>query len=122
LSLCLRSCFTNTPTLITDFLLFIRSLGCTVIELLDGEPPYHDLQPMGALYKIVEDEHPPIPESVSAVRLENDVRKCSYIQRVNRFTFCTLDRSRFFDAVFPKRLQSTSVCQETVETPMDSNV
>ncbi|GJJ77608.1 hypothetical protein EMPS_09967 [Entomortierella parvispora] len=45
----------------------IWSLGCTVIELLDGEPPYHDLQPMGALYKIVDDEHPPIPESVSAI-------------------------------------------------------
>ncbi|KAG0017501.1 hypothetical protein BGZ80_008209 [Entomortierella chlamydospora] len=41
------------------------SVGCTVIELLDGEPPYHDLPPMGALYRIVQDDHPPIPESVS---------------------------------------------------------
>ncbi|KAI8606109.1 hypothetical protein EDD21DRAFT_361865 [Dissophora ornata] len=44
----------------------IWSVGCTVIELLDGEPPYHDLPPMGALYRIVQDDHPPIPESVSA--------------------------------------------------------
>ncbi|KAG0229437.1 hypothetical protein BGW42_001592 [Actinomortierella wolfii] len=45
----------------------IWSVGCTVIELLDGEPPYHDLPPMGALYRIVQDDHPPIPESVSAM-------------------------------------------------------
>ncbi|KAF9152571.1 hypothetical protein BG015_005058 [Linnemannia schmuckeri] len=45
----------------------IWSVGCTVIELLDGEPPYHDLPPMGALYRIVQDDHPPIPEGVSAI-------------------------------------------------------
>ncbi|KAF9968458.1 hypothetical protein BGZ70_003593 [Mortierella alpina] len=45
----------------------IWSVGCTVIELLDGEPPYHTLPPMGALYRIVQDDHPPIPESVSAI-------------------------------------------------------
>ncbi|KAF9189540.1 hypothetical protein BGZ51_005613 [Haplosporangium sp. Z 767] len=45
----------------------IWSVGCTVIELLDGEPPYHELPPMGALYRIVQDDHPPIPESVSAI-------------------------------------------------------
>ncbi|KAG0217908.1 hypothetical protein BGX33_009207 [Mortierella sp. NVP41] len=45
----------------------IWSVGCTVIELLDGEPPYHDLPPMGALYRIVQDDHPPIPECVSAI-------------------------------------------------------
>jgi serine/threonine protein kinase len=45
----------------------IWSVGCTVIELLDGEPPYHDLPPMGALYRIVQDDHPPIPESFSGI-------------------------------------------------------
>ncbi|KAG0263128.1 hypothetical protein BG011_009230 [Mortierella polycephala] len=45
----------------------IWSVGCTVIELLDGEPPYHEFPPMGALYRIVQDDHPPIPESVSAI-------------------------------------------------------
>jgi serine/threonine protein kinase len=47
----------------------IWSLGCTVIELLDGQPPYHNLQPMPALFKIVSDDHPPLPEGASpAVR------------------------------------------------------
>ncbi|KAI9696937.1 MAG: hypothetical protein M1836_004898 [Candelina mexicana] len=47
----------------------IWSLGCTVIELLDGKPPYHNLQPMPALFRIVNDDHPPLPEGASpAVR------------------------------------------------------
>jgi serine/threonine protein kinase len=43
----------------------IWSLGCTVIELLDGKPPYHKLAPMPALFRIVNDDHPPLPEGTS---------------------------------------------------------
>ncbi|KAH8693148.1 serine-threonine kinase SepH [Talaromyces proteolyticus] len=43
----------------------IWSLGCTVIELLDGKPPYHKLQPMPALFRIVNDDHPPLPQGAS---------------------------------------------------------
>ncbi|TID13675.1 STE/STE11/CDC15 protein kinase [Venturia nashicola] len=43
----------------------IWSLGCTVIELLAGKPPYHNLQPMPALFRIVNDDHPPFPEGAS---------------------------------------------------------
>ncbi|CAD6441345.1 922e390f-8a74-409d-978a-b007f9d50a7b [Sclerotinia trifoliorum] len=43
----------------------IWSLGCTVIELLEGKPPYHKLAPMPALFAIVNDDHPPLPEGVS---------------------------------------------------------
>ena len=45
----------------------IWSLGCTVIELLEGKPPYHKLAPMPALFAIVNDDHPPLPEGVSPV-------------------------------------------------------
>lgn len=45
----------------------IWSLGCTVIELLDGKPPYYKYQPMPALFRIVNDDHPPLPESASPV-------------------------------------------------------
>ncbi|KAI9717479.1 MAG: hypothetical protein M1828_007179 [Chrysothrix sp. TS-e1954] len=44
----------------------IWSLGCTVIELLDGKPPFHKLDPMPALFRIVNDDHPPLPESISS--------------------------------------------------------
>lgn len=43
----------------------IWSLGCTVIELLDGKPPYHKFAPMPALFRIVNDDHPPLPEGCS---------------------------------------------------------
>lgn len=43
----------------------IWSLGSTVIELLDGKPPYHKLAPMPALFRIVNDDHPPLPEGIS---------------------------------------------------------
>ncbi|XP_057527057.1 MAP3K epsilon protein kinase 1-like isoform X2 [Amaranthus tricolor] len=44
----------------------IWSVGCTVIELLTCVPPYYDLLPMTALFRIVQDEHPPIPDGLSA--------------------------------------------------------
>ncbi|KAJ2390027.1 Protein kinase of the Mitotic Exit Network, partial [Coemansia sp. RSA 2559] len=43
----------------------IWSLGCTLIELLTGKPPYSGMMQMAALYRIVEDDHPPIPEGIS---------------------------------------------------------
>lgn len=48
-------------------LLLRRSVGCTVIELLEGRPPYHALKPMQALYRIVQDDSPPIPEGASPI-------------------------------------------------------
>jgi serine/threonine protein kinase len=46
---------------------FNRSLGCTVIELCTGKPPYADLITMTAMFKIVEDDCPPLPENISDV-------------------------------------------------------
>lgn len=40
----------------------IWSLGCTLIELITGKPPYADLIAMSAMFRIVEDDHPPLPE------------------------------------------------------------
>lgn len=38
-----------------------------MIELLEGKPPYHFLDPMPALFRIVQDDCPPIPEGASPV-------------------------------------------------------
>jgi serine/threonine protein kinase len=48
----------------------IWSVGCTVIELLDGRPPYHQLQAMPALFRIVNDDHPPLPQGASPVVID----------------------------------------------------
>lgn len=38
-----------------------------VIELLEGRPPYHFLDPMPALFRIVQDDCPPIPDGASPI-------------------------------------------------------
>ncbi|RIA90157.1 kinase-like domain-containing protein [Glomus cerebriforme] len=53
----------------------IWSLGCTIIELLTGKPPYSDLLAMTALFRIVEDDCPPLPESISD-DLTDFLKKC----------------------------------------------
>jgi serine/threonine protein kinase len=54
----------------------IWSVGCVVIELITSEPPYYDLAPMAALFRIVQDaDGPKIPSGVSPV-LRDFLRKC----------------------------------------------
>lgn len=53
----------------------IWSVGCTVIELLTGFPPYHELSDVTALFRIVTDECPPLPDDVS-VECQNFLRAC----------------------------------------------
>lgn len=44
----------------------IWSLACTVIELLTGKPPYADVaNSMSVMFRIVEDDMPPVPEDCS---------------------------------------------------------
>jgi Protein kinase domain len=53
----------------------IWSVGCTVVELLTGKPPYFDLQQMPALFRIVQDSHPPLPDNISDA-LEDFLMQC----------------------------------------------
>ncbi|ORY99992.1 kinase-like domain-containing protein [Syncephalastrum racemosum] len=43
----------------------IWSLGCTLVELITGKPPYADMIAMSAMFRIVEDDYPPIPGGIS---------------------------------------------------------
>lgn len=45
----------------------IWSLGCTIIELVTGFPPYFDSPAMTAVFKMVSEPHPPLPDDVSPV-------------------------------------------------------
>lgn len=53
----------------------IWSLGCTVIELLTGFPPYHDLNVFSAMFSISRDQCPPLPPDLS-VDCEDFLMKC----------------------------------------------
>ncbi|XP_015691864.1 MAP3K epsilon protein kinase 1-like isoform X4 [Oryza brachyantha] len=61
----------------------IWSVGCTVIELLTCAPPYYDLQPMPALFRIVQDVHPPIPEGLSP-EITDFLRQCFQKDAIQR--------------------------------------
>ena len=47
----------------------IWSLGATAIELFTGSPPFYDLTPMSALFRIVNEDHPEMPPKASPVDL-----------------------------------------------------
>lgn len=91
----------------------IWSLGCTVIELLDGKPPYHKLQPMHALFRIVNDDHPPLPEGASPVCKGTSCNLNSKKANV------VPDRARFLNAMFPERSKSQGFCTKVVEASVD---
>lgn len=88
----------------------IWSLGCTVIELIEGKPPYHKLQPMQALFRIVNDEHPPIPGSASPV--------CqSLILVVVLLT--SLAPTRVLNGMLPEESHSAHLSQTPPQAPVD---
>ena len=45
----------------------VWSLGATTIELITGKPPYFDLDPLPAMFRIVQDPNPPLPRGISTV-------------------------------------------------------
>eukprot|EP00955_Chlamydomonas_euryale_P096373 365006-Chlamydomonas_euryale.AAC.2 len=48
----------------------IWSVGCLVIEIQTGSPPYFDRQPMSALFHIVADDHPPLPPNATDLMVD----------------------------------------------------
>jgi serine/threonine protein kinase len=52
----------------------IWSTACTAIELSTGKPPYFDLSTAQACFRMVEDEHPPLPPNMSPGMAEFMVR------------------------------------------------
>ncbi|KAJ3042546.1 hypothetical protein HDV00_007080 [Rhizophlyctis rosea] len=73
----------------TSTLSDIWSLGCTIIEMLTMKPPYIDLIPMTALFRIVEDDSPPLPEGLSG-ELTDFLQKCFQKDLNKRWTSAEL--------------------------------
>ena len=80
----------------------IWSVGATAIELFTGKPPYYNFQPMAALFKIVQDPHPPYPAKISQP-FEQFLTKCFNKESAHRPTAEQLiTKTRWF------RIQITS--------------
>ena len=53
----------------------VWSVGCVTLELITGAPPYFDMQPMPAMFAIVNNKRPPLPERVSP-ELRDFLKQC----------------------------------------------
>ncbi|GAM29429.1 hypothetical protein SAMD00019534_126050 [Acytostelium subglobosum LB1] len=60
----------------------IWSLGCTILELLTGNPPYWELGTMPAMFAMVNNPHPPLPPNISS-ELKNFLMAC-FVRDINR--------------------------------------
>ena len=87
----------------------IWSVGCVVVELLEGQPPHGDLAPMQAMWRIVQDESMRVPEGASPVRVShNSILRADLI-----------DCERLPISLFSERPKYQSLSQETAQAPVD---
>ena len=94
----------------------IWSVGCTVIELLQGKPPYHNLAAMPALFAIVNDDHPPLPEGISPVSAPRFLLGPVSVQRLTLPLGC----KRLPHAMLPEGPQPSRNGTEASQTRLDS--
>ncbi|KYQ88661.1 putative protein serine/threonine kinase [Tieghemostelium lacteum] len=88
----------------------IWSVGCTVIELLTGSPPYYDLGQMPALFRIVSDDFPPLPEGISPA-LKDWLMQCFQKDPNLRISAQKLLKHRWIASQVKKKVE------QQVETP-----
>ncbi|XAR73957.1 Mitogen-activated protein kinase kinase kinase [Bertholletia excelsa] len=72
----------------------IWSLGCTIIEMLNGKPPWSEYEGAAAMYKVLK-ETPPIPETLSTEG-KDLLRCCFHRDPADRPTASELLEHRFF--------------------------
>lgn len=53
----------------------VWSAACTAVEMVQGSPPYYELSPLRAFYRIVNDPHPPLPAQTSS-QLQDFLLRC----------------------------------------------
>ena len=117
----------------------IWSLGCTLMELLTGKPPYADLIAMSAMFRIVEDDLPPLPDNISdectsfltacfqkdpqkrlsAAELKNHAWIIQNGQRIRKTETCSHDLSSYLQSLeevtHPNESQVTLIEEEDEE-------
>ncbi|PIN19123.1 MEKK [Handroanthus impetiginosus] len=84
----------------------IWSLGCTVIEMMNGKPPWSEYEGAAALFKVLK-ETPPIPETLSADG--KDFLQCCFRRNpADRPT-----ASKLLDHPFVNYLQQPDACTQS---------
>ena len=76
----------------------IWSIGCTIIEMFQGEPPYNDKKnPLSVLNCICKNNEPPkIPEGMSK-ELKDFVEKCLVVEPNKRYNVYELKKHPFIE-------------------------
>jgi serine/threonine protein kinase len=54
----------------------IWSVGCCTLELATGHPPFHECQGVQAMYRMVEEDHPPLPDTGITDELRDFLKIC----------------------------------------------
>lgn len=96
----------------------IWSVGCTVIELLQGKPPYHNLAAMPALFAIVNDDHPPLPEGISPVCVLRFILNLVFVRVLTPLS----GSKRFSHAVFSEGSKPSCNSTEASQARLDSRM
>lgn len=94
----------------------IWSVGCVVVELLEGQPPHGELAPMQALWRIVQDESMRIPEGASPV----SQAFCSAAAPYSLSWADSLDRQGLPVSLLPERPKPSNLGKEARKTPLDA--
>eukprot|EP00158_Paraphelidium_tribonemae_P004665 Partr_v1_DN26898_c2_g1_i3_m40903 putative mitogen-activated protein kinase kinase kinase len=92
----------------------IWSLGATIIELITGNPPYIELQSMSALFRIVQDPHPPIPEGISEP-LSDLLLQCFRKEPSERPSAEALLKHKFIARSMPTDIKRSIARKDTIE-------
>eukprot|EP00250_Pteridium_aquilinum_P007023 c16822_g1_i1 orf=237-2606(+) len=77
-----------------EYAVDIWSLGCTVIEMVNGKPPWSELEAAAAMFKVLKVGAPPIPEVLSPDG-QNFVKLCLQRNPADRPTAAELLEHRF---------------------------
>ncbi|KAK6923008.1 Protein kinase domain [Dillenia turbinata] len=93
------------------FAIDIWSLGCTIIEMLNGKPPWSEYEGAAALFKVLR-ESPPIPDTLSPEG-KDFLRCCFRRNPAERPTAGKLLEHRFIKNSFQMELSSSRVFNGT---------
>nr|XP_027077691.1 mitogen-activated protein kinase kinase kinase 5 [Coffea arabica] len=97
----------------------IWSLGCTIIEMLNGKPPWSEYEGAAAMFRVLK-ETPPIPENLSAEG-KDFLRCCFRRNPAERASASTLLEHRFVTTSHPPDILSCSLSLSGMKLRDDAN-